>query len=432
MADIQDLARMLEEMDDQLVSCMKCGMCQGVCPVFAETHNEGDVTRGKIFLLEGLAAKMITDAQGVKERIDKCLMCGTCAANCPSGVNAMEIFLKARSILTGYLGLSPVKKAIFRGTLAHPARFTKLLEFGSKFQSLFSTKADAFMGTSCSAVMSPLIGKRHFVPMAKKPLHTLLEGAVDTPAGKSGVRVAFYTGCVVDKFYPNVGRASLKVLKHHGVGVFLPEDQGCCGIPALASGDTETFAKLLRYNVGMFQTGAFDYLVTPCATCTATVKELWPMMAKTLAPEKTGAVNRLAEKTMDLSAFLVNVVGVKGAEATGEGSEKITWHDPCHLGKSLGVFSEPRTLLTAGGNRELVEMNEANYCCGNGGSFNLQHYDTSSKIGMRKRDNVVETGATTVATGCPACMMQLTDMLSRKGDRIKVRHAIEVYADTID
>ena len=124
--------------------------------------------------------------------------------------------------------------------------------------------------------------------------------------------------------------------------------------------------------------------------------------------------------------------GVKGADANAEGGGKITWHDPCHLGKSLGVFSEPRALITAGGNRELVEMNEANYCCGNGGSFNLQHYDTSSQIGMRKRDNIVETGAETVATGCPACMMQLTDMLSQKGDRIKVRHAIEVYADTID
>ncbi len=429
MADIKELQKLLKEMDDQLVSCMKCGMCQAVCPVFAETHDEGDVTRGKIYLLEGLANRMISDTKGVKERIDKCLMCGTCAANCPSGVSAMEIFLKARAILTGYMGLSPVKKAIFRGTLAHPKRFTKLLDFGSKFQGLFTSKANAFMGTSCSAVMSPLIGKRHFKRLADKPLHKL-EGAKDTARGKSGLKVAFYTGCVVDKIYPNVGQATLKVLDHHGVGVYMPEDQGCCGIPALASGDTQTFEKLMRYSLDMFTGKDFDILVTPCATCTATVRELWPLMAESLAPEKMGAIKALAGITMDISEFLVKRLGVTAKEA-GPSASKITWHDPCHLGKFLGVFAEPRTLIQAGGDEKLVEMNEANYCCGNGGSFNLQHYETSTKIGMRKRDNVVATGAQTVATGCPACMMQLTDMLSQKGDDIKVRHAIEVYADTL-
>jgi glycolate oxidase iron-sulfur subunit len=117
MADLHKLAQMLQELDDQMVACMKCGMCQAVCPVFAESLNEADVTRGKIALLENLAKEMIADAKGVQEKLNKCLLCGSCAANCPSGVKIMDIFLKARIIVNTYMGLSPVKKVILKGML---------------------------------------------------------------------------------------------------------------------------------------------------------------------------------------------------------------------------------------------------------------------------------------------------------------------------
>ena len=99
MADLTKLAKLLQELDDQMVGCMKCGMCQAVCPVFAETMKEADVTRGKIALLENLAKEMIHDAAGVQEKLNKCLLCGSCGANCPSGVKVMDIFLRARVIV---------------------------------------------------------------------------------------------------------------------------------------------------------------------------------------------------------------------------------------------------------------------------------------------------------------------------------------------
>jgi len=103
----------MKELEDQLSVCMRCGMCQAVCPVFAETGRESDVARGKLALLDGLTRELFKDPDGTFKRLNRCLLCGSCAANCPSGVNVLEIFIKARVILTGFMGLSTVQKLIF-------------------------------------------------------------------------------------------------------------------------------------------------------------------------------------------------------------------------------------------------------------------------------------------------------------------------------
>jgi glycolate oxidase iron-sulfur subunit len=430
MSNLNELSQLLKEIEDQLADCMKCGMCQAVCPVFTETGDEGDVARGKIFLLERLGDQLLNDAKGAKKRIEKCLLCGTCGANCPSGVKILEIFLKARAALTEYVGLSPVKQIIFRGMLKHPKRFTGLVDLASKFQGLGISKANLDQGTCCSKMMSGLIGDRHFKPLAKKPFHKICP-ELDTKPGKSGIKIAFYPGCVVDKMNPEIGEAALKVFAHHGVGVFMPANQACCGIPALASGDRQTFENLLDHNISCFKNKDFDYIITPCATCSSTIKEIWPLMAGKKECKNSPAVKMLSEKTMDISQFLVDVLKVAPVQATGKATQQVTYHDPCHLGKSLGVYSQPRTLVRANPDCELVEMNEADYCCGNGGSFNLQNYDLSCEIGMRKRNNIIATGADIVATSCPACMMQMTDMLSQNNDTVKVKHVIELYADSM-
>ncbi len=430
MSDLKELSLLLKEIEDQLSDCMKCGMCQAVCPVFAQTGNEGDVARGKIFLLERLGDQLLNDARGAKERIEKCLMCGTCGANCPSGVKILEIFLKARAALTEYLGLSPLKKLIFRGMLKNPKRFNSMIDMASKLQGFGTCSANLYQGTNCTRVLSGLIGNRHFKPLSRKPFHKI-QKQLDTSPGRSGLKVAFFPGCVTDKINPEIGEAALKAFAYHGVGVFMPPDQACCGMPALASGDRATFQNLLDHNAALFGSRDFDYIITPCATCTNTIKEVWPMMVKQKSKSFV-TVKALTEKTMDISQFLVDVLKVSPAEDGGEIKKRITCHDPCHLGKALKVYSQPRGLIAANPQCELVEMNEADYCCGNGGSFNLQNYELSCDIGMRKRNNIVATGADIVATSCPACMMQMTDMLSRNNDRVRVKHVIEIYADALE
>ncbi|MEG6506786.1 (Fe-S)-binding protein [Nitratidesulfovibrio sp. 1201_IL3209] len=429
MADLTKLAKLLQELDDQMVGCMKCGMCQAVCPVFAETMKEADVTRGKIALLENLAKEMIHDAAGVQEKLNKCLLCGSCGANCPSGVKVMDIFLRARVIVNTYMGLSPVKKAILRGMLTKPALFNALLDLGSKFQGIFTTRVDDLLGSSCSKVLSPVIGDRHFVGLAKESLHSKVK-ALDTPAGKSGKRVAFFPGCLGDKMFVSVAEACLKVFEHHGVGVYMPEGQACCGIPAISSGDRVAYDKLVRINLDLFAKGSFDYLVTPCATCTATIKEIWPKLMEDYPAAMRDQIRTLHDKVMDVNQFVVDVLGV-APEAPAKGGVKVTFHDSCHMKKSLGVTAQPRALIGMNPKYELVEMAESDRCCGSGGSFNLSHYDLSKQIGERKRDNILATGAQVVSTGCPACMLQMTDMLSQHGAKVAVKHSIELYADSL-
>lgn len=427
--DVAMLASMLLELDDMLVSCMRCGFCLAVCPVYGATMREADVTRGKIALLENLAKQMINDPEAVNEKLNRCLLCGSCQANCPSGVKIMDIFLRARSIVAGYMGLTPVKKFIFQGLLTRPKLFNALLDLSGKFQGLFLKDANGVIGTSCAPLLSPFIGDRHFPKLAKASYHARVP-SLDTPAGKSGLRVGFFPGCVSDKLFPGVAEAVVKALEAHEVGIFMPEGQSCCGVPALASGDRASYDKLVRQNLDNFARGAFDYLVTPCATCTATIKEFWPKMSDRYSSSEQRMIEELSAKTMDITQFLVDVLKVE-LPAPAPGGRRLTYHDSCHMKKSLGVAEQPRRILRSLPGFELAEMPESDRCCGSGGSFTLAHYDLSKQIGQRKRDNIVSVKPDMVATGCPACMMQIMDMLSRNGDSIPVKHVIELYAETL-
>lgn len=428
--DVKALADRLLELDDMLVSCMRCGFCQAVCPVYGATFREADVTRGKISLLENLAREMISDAEGVNDKLNRCLLCGSCQTNCPSGVKIMDIFLRARAIVTDFLGLSPVKKLIFKGLLTRPALFNALLDFSGKFQGLF-LKQDGpqGVGTYSAPLLKPVIGDRHFPSLAKRSLHSDMP-SLDTEPGKSGLRVAFFPGCVCDKIFPQVAKASLDVLQKHGVGVFMPAGQACCGIPALASGDRATYDSLVKQNLKLFAGKEFDYLLTPCATCTSTIKEFWPKLMEDYPLAERVQIDRIHGKAMDIIAFLVDVLKVELPQGE-EGARVVTYHDSCHLKKSLGVSQQPRQILKSVPGWRFVEMPEADRCCGSGGSFTLSHYDLSKDIGQRKRDNIMSVKPDAVAAACPACMMQLMDMLSRNNDGVPVKHVIEIYADMV-
>jgi glycolate oxidase iron-sulfur subunit len=427
---LKELSNMLKELDDQMAVCMHCGLCQAVCPVFGETLKEADVARGKIILLENLARELVWDPKKVKQCLDKCLLCGSCAANCPSGVRILDIFLKARAILTTYVGLSPLKKTIFRGMLSRPKLFNRLLDMASMIQNVAVKQESPVVHTASCTWLRPMLGNRHFPPLAQKSLHRTIPH-LNTPAGSRGIKVAFFPGCMLDKIYPHIAKTCIKVLTHHGVGVFMPEGQACCGIPALASGDTATHASLTRMNLKAFFQEDFDYLITACATCTSTIKKVWPLMDQDFTSKEKEQIRTISEKTMDISAFLVDIVSICEPPLPEHGGRTVTYHDPCHLNKSLHVTSQPRTLIRANPHFQLTEMVDPDRCCGCGGSFNLQHYDLSRNIGQQKRNNIVQSHAQIVATSCPACMLQIQDSLSRNNDPVEVKHVIEIYGEMI-
>jgi len=427
---MQQLARDVRQLSDQLSVCTRCGMCQANCPLFAQTRKEADVSRGKLALINGLIEEMFDDAKGVNERLGRCLLCGSCAHGCPSNVNVVEIFLKARAIITQYLGLPFAKKIIFKKILSNPEMFNGIMGIVTPFQKIFFKKENNPQGTSCSRIASPLLHHRHIVPLKESAFNSTLEHLDYRVKGK-GVKVAFFVGCLIDKAFPNIAHSVVDVLKYFNAQIFIPSNQGCCGIPAIAAGDLETFEALVRTHVALFSKEKFDYFVTACATCSSTIIKLWPSLLKHVDKRLLRQIEALAEKTVDISWLMEKRFDLSLAMIDKEEEKRIiTYHDPCHLKKSLGVFKEPRQVIQACGHT-LKEMADSDTCCGMGGSFNLQHYDISSKIGQEKAKNIMDTNCSIVATSCPACMMQISDMLAKQRQAISVKHPVEIFKEAL-
>lgn len=430
MSNLHELSQRLMALDDRITACMKCGMCQAVCPMFGASGMEADVARGKLALIDNLAHEMIQDPEAVADKLGRCLLCGSCQASCPPGVQIMDVFMEAREIVNAYLGLHPVKKMIFRALLPQPSVFNLAMRVGAPMQGLMFRSTGAPQGTVCAPMLNFMLGDRHMRPLAKKPLH-VRHGALDERRQPGGIKVAFYPGCMGDKMYVDMAEACLKVLRHHNVAVFMPKGLTCCGIPALSSGDADGMVKQMKVNLKALDGVDFDYILSPCGSCTSTVKELWPRYAGRIGAVEKRKADQLAAKAMDINAFLVDVLKVQPAGTPAGNATSVTYHDSCHLKKSLGVVSQPRAVMAANPAYKVVEMAEPDRCCGCGGSFNLFHYDFSRKIGQRKRDNVVASQAEVVAAGCPACMMQLEDVLSHNKDRVRVMHTVEIYAESL-
>lgn len=430
MSDLNSLAKALMEIDDLLASCMKCGFCQAFCPVFDQTRKEGDVTRGKIALTENLARLVIQDPDQVYEKLSHCLLCGSCAYNCPSGVKTMDIFIAAREAFANYNGLNAIEKAIFRTLLPNPRILDTLMRVGSPFQKLIVKKEeDKVQDTARAPLMKAFIGAERRIPVvADKSFHAT-HGKINMPVGKSGLKVVYYPGCMGDLVYTKVSDACMKIFDYHGVGVFMADNFACCGMPAMSHGERNGILKMLRHNLDILQDVKFDYIITPCASCTEMIKEYWPRYAEDLEPQYRRLAKDIAEKSMEINQFVVDVLKIQASKHRG--GTPVTYHESCHLRMGLGISAQPRVLINVNQNMNLVEMNEADHCCGCGGSFTLDEPELSREIGQRKRDNIVNSGAAIVATGCPACMMQLNDMLSRNHDKIVVKHTAEIYADTL-
>ena len=187
---MKTLAGLVRELEEQLSACTRCGMCQAVCPLYRETTQESSVARGKLSILDGLMREAFKEPNKSLEQLSRCLLCGACEANCPSGVRVLELFLKARTILTGYLGMPPAKRALFRGLLARPGLFNGLLSWVARFQGLFIKPANELLGTSCARFTSPL-ADRHFKALATVPFHRRTKTFKKSPA-RTGPKAVFF------------------------------------------------------------------------------------------------------------------------------------------------------------------------------------------------------------------------------------------------
>jgi L-lactate dehydrogenase complex protein LldE len=243
------------------------------------------------------------------------------------------------------------------------------------------------------------------------------------PPSSRRPRVGLFVTCLVDLFRPSVGFAAAKLLTDAGCDVEVPKAQTCCGQPAYNSGDKTTAEELARQTIAAFED--CEYVVAPSGSCAGMLKVHYPqLLAGDAAWAKRAA--SFAAKTHELISFLVDVRGVTAVEAQFKG--RVTYHDSCSGLRELNIQAQPRKLLASVKGLELVELTEADVCCGFGGTFSIKYPDISNAIVERKAEHVSETGADLLLAGDLGCLMNMAGKLSRRGRRTAVRHIAEVLA----
>jgi len=246
-------------------------------------------------------------------------------------------------------------------------------------------------------------------------------------------KAAFYAGCLIDFAYPEMGEALVRVLNKAGIEVVFPLDQTCCGAPARYSGAYEVAAGNAIDNIKALLDEDVQYVVSACPTCTVALDHEFISTFESLGQsEWIPKAKELAAKTVDFSTLVKKLVD-QGRLSLKDGQKlgKITYHDSCHLKRTLKVSEQPRELLGKVG-YELAEMFECDMCCGMGGSYSIKLPEISGPILRRKLHNIRETGAPLVAMDCPGCVMQIRGGLDQDGSSIRVRHTVELLAEQLE
>lgn len=400
--------------------CVRCGICQSVCPVFAEVQKESAVARGKVSLIRKRLAGELEWSRRLSTYVLQCLGCGACSENCPNGVRADDLILACRALMVEEKGLSLPKWVVFRTILRSPFLLRRLLVAGSLLSGFLFKKIPEESGLRLRFAL-PYLDKERWIPPIASPffLDRFDESLMLQVAGE---KVRLFVGCTIQYLFPSIGEATVRLLGRSGYGARAPRDQACCGLPAFGSGDLETAKALAARNIEAFEGALVNRILVPCASCFYFLKEgylrLFPNDPK---------VKAFSEKITEPSLLFDPVnLGRRHIGAPGPPSTiRLTYHDPCHLRRGMKIYQEPRRLLRSLPGVEFVEMKQPNRCCGMAGSFNLVYYDLSRRILEKKVQDIDSTRADGVVTSCMGCLIQLKDGLSRTKRKIKALHLIE-------
>lgn len=239
--------------------------------------------------------------------------------------------------------------------------------------------------------------------------------------------VGLFATCLVDLGRPSVGFAAAKLLENAGCRVTVPFAQSCCGQPAYNSGDNMGAGAIAKKVIKAFE--GFDYTVIPSGSCGGMIRYHYPELFKE-DPEWSFRARILAEKTFELTSFLVDVVKVNGVTADYDGT--VTYHDSCSSLREMQVRDQPRKLLNSVNGTTLREGLESEVCCGFGGLFCVKYPEISGHMVDAKVDDILATGADTLLANDLGCLINIAGRLLRRGSDVRVRHIAEVLANMTD
>ena len=379
--------------------CVRCGACKSLCPTYLNTQNETLGARGRVAMLGELDMERLAPTAALADMIYSCMLCGACKNLCPAGINIPEVIYRGRGAL---------RKSFSRGRLLRGVLKMSVSGLDNIFAILRGCQK-LFYGRLYDAGLVGYVPE--IAPTPFKKSHQVYK-----TINKTG-RMAIFAGCSVNYFYPNLGEALSNILLSKGYEVVVFRGEVCCGAPFRSMGLEEEVMKLAEKNIEHFNKVRAEAIISMCPTCTMVIRDQYPRL--------TGnTINNI----MDVNEFLIRY-GI--ADNLETGPAVVTYHDPCHLNHGLGIRDEPRHILKKIKGIEFIEMKHADECCGFAGLFSLHFKNISKSIGRKKIDNISDTGADTVVTSCPGCIMQLEALRKETGSKFEIRHIVEVIDEAM-
>ncbi|MDP9330693.1 MAG: (Fe-S)-binding protein [Actinomycetota bacterium] len=379
--------------DADLNTCVACGLCLPHCPTYRLTGEESASPRGRIAAMRAVSDGVATVDDTFRSFMDLCLVCRACEDVCPSHVPFGRMMESART------QVEPLRSG--------PARWIRSLALAVVLPRPWLLRVVGFF----QPVVRPLLPKRMraLVPHGAAPFRKL--PAVTAPPADVPARgtVALLSGCVQDRWFHEVNRATIRVLARNGWRVFVPREQRCCGALAAHNGRLGTARALARRNAKAFADA--QTVVVNAAGCSAHMK----------------SDNEANLPVRDLTEFLHE----EGLVATAGSIEptRIAYHDACHALRAQHIHDQPRELLRTIPGVELVEIPNGDRCCGAAGLYNVTEPEMSERLMREKAEAIASTGAGIVASANPGCSMQLSAGLRALGGdaaAIEIVHPIEL------
>ena len=385
-----------------LDDCVHCGFCLPTCPTYQLWGEEMDSPRGRIYLMD-LAQKGEIALDGpFAQHIDACLGCMACVTACPSGVQYDKLLESVRPQLERNVererGDKLFREAIF-ALFPYKRRLKAAALPGALYQKLRAVPAIRRLAEALPGRLAAM--ESLLPPVSVRDAFATLP--VFTPAvGPRRGRVALLSGCVQDVFFHHVNTATVRVLAAEGYDVLVPRDQQCCGALELHAGREAPALERAKREIGVFETLAVDHVVTNVAGCGSSMKEY----AHLLADEPAWA-----ERAATFSARVRDVHEVLAAgEPRAERhpiQARVAYHDACHLGHAQKVRAQPRAVLRSIPGVEVVDLPEAELCCGSAGIYNMIAPEAAGELGARKAANIRVVRPDVIVTANPGCLLQI-------------------------
>ena len=411
-----------------IADCVHCGFCLTTCPTYLLWGEEMDSPRGRIQLMKMTSQGEIGINSTFATHIDQCLGCMACVTACPSGVQYDKLIEATRPQLERHYGRS-LSDRLFRSFLfslfPHPARLRALLPLLWLYQKTGASRL-VHSETFARLVPARLLGMEAVMPPVR--LGSLLSRpATFTRAkGRRRRRVGLLLGCVQRVFFDRVNAATIRVLAAEGCDVVAPPTQGCCGALCIHAGREDEGLAYARRLIDTFEAWGVDTVVVNAAGCGSTMKEYGYLLRDD--SEYAERARAFSDAVQDISEILAELEPQAPRHPI---SLRVAYHDACHLAHAQRVRLQPRKVLRSIPGLEVVDIPEADVCCGSAGIYNLIEPEPAGQLGERKAQHILSTAPDAIATSNPGCLLQINSALQRLGHTIPALHPVELLDASI-